>query len=126
MKILNIIFVAFLFFSSVHAQSSETPKKEFLVTLSQTNVQLAPGGTSTIDLHISRSKSYQKGDARVEVSSTLPEGLTISAEPEIGQEQKVGITLKASESLKGGTYYVLINAVINHKTKGTLLKVVVP
>ena len=80
MKNLDSTLVIALLFSSTQLFAQVTPKKEFTVSISEKNIELKPGETKTFDVTINRSKTYSKVNIDLVISSTLPEGLTVTFE----------------------------------------------
>lgn len=116
-----------MFFSLlVQAQTAEVPKKEFAVTLSESSLTVSPGESKTIEMSILRSKLYQKGEATLNISSRLPDGLAVTFEPANTTDSKTEVRVVAAAGLASGTYNVILNCTLNYKAKGTSLKIVVP
>jgi hypothetical protein len=111
--------------SSALAQQSEAPRTEYTISVSDPVVTLKPGETKTTTLVLLKSRLYTKSKATLGFSSVLPEGLTISYEPAEGVFDSSAVTISASTSLPEGQYQVILKSTINHKIKGTVLKVVV-
>ncbi|NJM25126.1 MAG: hypothetical protein HC859_06125 [Bacteroidia bacterium] len=110
----------------VQAQTAEVPKKEFAVALSASSLTVSPGDNKTVEMSILRSKSYQKGEATLNISSRLPEGLAVTFEPAKTSDSKTEVRIAAAAGLASGTYNVILNCTLNYKAKGTSLKIVVP
>jgi hypothetical protein len=123
MKTLVILF----FFSATlsYAQTVEIPQKEFTVSLSDEKVNLARGEDKTFDVRILKSRAYQKGKIKMGISSTLPKGLTLSFDPKDGNGDVIKATITALADTAPGIYSVVVNATINYKTKGSILKIIV-
>jgi hypothetical protein len=119
------LFVLFLAAASVcsYAQQVEIPQKEFAVSLSEENVTLARGENKSVDVRILKSKAYQKGKVKMGLSSSLPAGVTLSFDPESGSADLSRATITALADAQPGTYSVIVNATINYKTKGSILKI---
>lgn len=123
MKILVVLFI--LIASTGKAQNIEIPRKEFTVSLSEEKVTLVRGENKKIDVRILKSKAYQKGKMKLGLSSSLPTGITLSFDPEAGNSDIVQGTVTALPEAAPGVYSVIVNATINYKTKGSILKIIV-
>ena len=100
----------------------QTPTKEFAVVLSQDQVDIAASETREIEIRILRSKSYLKGSATLGLSSSVPQGIEVSFSPETGNFETAKVIIKSSESAAPGQYSLVINAKLNGKTKGAIVK----
>lgn len=120
-----LVVLLLLSASLSYAQSNQAPEKEFTVSLSDENVILKPGETKTVDIKILKSKAYQKGKIKMGVSSALPKGLTLSFDPETGNTDVTKATITALSDATPGIYNVIVNATVNYKIKGSILKVTV-
>ena len=80
------LFIVMLISASIvsYAQQVEIPQKEFTLSLSDETVTLARGENKKIDIRILKSKAYQKGKMKMGLSSSLPNGITLSFDPEKG------------------------------------------
>jgi hypothetical protein len=59
------------------------------------------------------------------LSSSLPNGITLSFDPENGDSDSSQATITALPEAQPGTYSIIVNATINYKTKGSILKIAV-
>ena len=124
MKPLLTLFIVMACIAS-YAQQVEIPQKEFSVLLSDEAVTLSRGENKQIDVNILKSKAYQKGKTAMGLSSTLPAGVTLSFDPEKGNADVSQATITALPEALPGTYSIIVNATINYKTKGSILKVTI-
>ncbi len=120
------IFIALLLFcsSATFAQKSQTPLKEFTVSLSVASVEMKANDSKMVTLNLSKSKGYQKSKAYLRAASNLPTGFSVSFSPAEGNFESSEATITTS-NVAPGSYNILLNATINHKEKGSFLKVVV-
>jgi len=109
----------------LHAQEKVRPNKEFTVELSATTIDIKPGESKSVEVALLRSKAYSKSNAVLGLSSSLPRGVQISFEPQEGVMEKSMITISTDGTAKAGSYTVIINSVIQNKSKGKILKIVV-
>jgi len=120
----SCIFVILIFASiASYAQQVEIPQKEFTLSLSDETVTLARGEKKNIDIRILKSKAYQSKKMKMGLSSPLPEGIILSFDPENGAADLSQATITALPDAKPGTYSIIVNATMNYKTKGSILKV---
>ena len=116
---LSLLFVLAL----ANAQTStELPSKEFAIALSENSLSIKPGEQKQITVSILRSKSYAKSSAVMGFSNSLPEGVSAVYEPATGNFEATVVTFTAAPSAVTGTYQIVLNGTINHKTKGSILK----
>jgi uncharacterized membrane protein len=121
-----ILFVAILLaFVSSYAQHVDIPQKEFTLSLENESIVLSRGENKKIDVRILKSKSYQKSNVQLGLSSGLPSGITLSFDPEKGNVDSSVATITAAADTSPGEYTVIVNATMNYKTKGSILKIVV-
>ena len=124
MKPLLIILILTASVAS-YAQQVEVPQREFAVSLSEENVTIARGQNKKIDVLLLKSKAYQKGKMKMGLSSSLPSGLTLTFDPENGHADVAQATITALPDAVPGQYSIILNATINYKTKGSILKITV-
>ena len=121
----SLFFVLLISASISYAQQVEIPDKEFTLSLSDETVTLARGENKKIDVRILKSKSYKKGKIKMGLSSSLPNGITVSFDPEKGDTNVSQATITALPDALPGTYSIIVNATVNYKTKGSILKIAV-
>jgi hypothetical protein len=78
-----------------------------------------------VTVSLIRSNAFSKSKAKLGLSSSLPAGISLSYEPSEGVIESSVAKITVSADAKAGTYLVLPNAIINNKSKGTTLKVIV-
>lgn len=116
-----------LVFTSLTAYTqAQTPAKEFVIMLSEDNVDIPGGESKEIEVKVLRSKSYLKSSAVLGLSSSLPDGIELTFSPDKGIFETSKVIIKASEAAASGRYSLIINATLNGRTKGSILKVTVP
>lgn len=120
MKPLSILFLVCM--SLVGYSQTQAPKKEFAIVLSQDNIEIAGSESKEVDITILRSKSYLKSTATMGLSSSLPKGIEVTFSPEKGNFESTKMTIKSSEGIAPGQYSLIINATLNGKTKGAIVK----
>ena len=121
-----IVFAAVLMLSmSCYAQQVDIPQKEFGLALESESVTLSRGENKKVEVRILKSKSYQKSKVQMGLSSGLPSGITLSFDPEKGNVDASSATVTAGSDATPGEYSVIVNATMNYKTKGSILKIVV-
>jgi hypothetical protein len=119
MKPLALLFLVSLSLSG-YAQT-QTPKKEFAIVLSQDNVEMSGNESKEIEITILRSKAYLKSPAVMGLSSSLPKGIEVTFSPEKGNFELTKVIIKSSNAVPG-QYSLIVNATLNGKTKGSIIK----
>jgi|JI9StandDraft_1071089.scaffolds.fasta_scaffold15034_2 hypothetical protein len=122
--ILSVLAVAAVTFS-VAAQEKVAPRTEYSVSLSENKIQVKPGESKEVTVSILRSKSFAKAQAKLGLSSGLPEGITIGFAPAEGLFDSSVATLTVSPNTKEGEYSVILKSTLNNKIKGTIIKLIV-
>jgi len=122
--ILSVLAVAAVTFS-VAAQEKVAPRTEYSVSLSENKIQVKPGESKEVTISILRSKSFAKAQAKLGLSSGLPEGITIGFAPAEGLFDSSVATLTVSPNTKEGEYSVILKSTLNNKIKGTIIKLIV-
>jgi hypothetical protein len=123
------LFLLAFVFSAVsitgYSQEKTAPQTDFTVSLSENVVTIKPGETKQVTVSILRSKSYSRTQAKLGLSSSLPEGLTVAYEPAEGMFESSVATFTAAADSKAGEYQVILKTTLNNKIKGSIVKVVV-
>jgi hypothetical protein len=127
MHMKNIILSLLLAASStaLSAQEKIAPRSEFSVELSATTVEVKPGESKSVDITLNRSKSYAKSAAKLGLSSGLPDGVTVVFEPAEGVIDQSVARIAVGPEAKAGTYTIILNTVIQNKSKGKTLKLLI-
>jgi hypothetical protein len=108
-----------------YSQEKTAPRTDFSVSLSENVLTIKPGETKQLTVSILRSKSYSRSEAKLGLSSSLPEGLTVAYAPAEGMFESSVATFTAAADSKVGEYQVILKTTLNHKVKGSIVKVVV-
>jgi hypothetical protein len=119
MKPLVILFLVSLSLSGY--TQTQTPKKEFAIVLSQDNLEISGSESKEIEITILRSKAYLKSSAVMGLSSSLPKGIEVTFSPEKGNFDVTKVIIKSSNAVPG-QYSLIVNATLNGKTKGSIIK----
>lgn len=119
------MFVTLTFTAVLAQEASPIPRTEFALALSQSSVKVNAGETTTIDLQILRSKTYKKSNATLGLSSSLPEGVVVTFEPETGLFEKTAVKITTAVNARPGEYLLILKANLQNHTKGATLKVIV-
>jgi hypothetical protein len=120
-----ILILSIAVMSATIAQDKTTPRTEYTVSLSEKVVNLKPGETKQLTVFLLKSKSYIHSKAKLGLSSTLPEGITVAFEPAEGLFDSSEASISATPTAKEGEYQIIIKTTINNKIKGSIVKVVV-
>ena len=116
-----LIFVA----SSTETFAQTAPRTEFAIQISKNALEVKAGTSTELNVNILRSKTYTKSKAKLGFSSRLPEGITASFEPAEGMFETSVVTISVAENTKAGQYQLILNAELNNKVKGSIIKLVV-
>lgn len=125
MKTLYMIALLFFVAASTETLAQTAPRTEFAIQLSKNALEVKAGTTTEINVNILRSKTYTKSKAKLGFSSKLPEGITASFEPAEGMFETSVATISVAENTKAGQYQLILNAELNNKVKGSIVKLVV-
>ena len=117
-----LALLVFISVSLMGFAQTPVPMKEFAIVLSPDNVDISSNETKDVEIKILRSKSYLKGSATLGLSSSLPKGIEVSFSPESGNFETAKVIIKSGEGVVPGRYSVVINAKLNGKTKGSIVK----
>ena len=120
LALFSLILVASI---SGHAQSVEIPNKEFSLSIASETLTLARGENKKMEIRVLRSKAYRKSKMSMGLSSTLPSGINITFDPDHGDADIIQATITALPDALPGLYSIIVNATINYKTKGSVLKI---
>jgi hypothetical protein len=110
---------------AVSGQNLEIPKSEFSISLSKDKLELSRGEKEELEIMIHRSKSYQKSKAKMGFSSILPKGVEITFSPDKGTFDSSHVVVSIQKDATPGQYLLILNATLNNKTKGSILKIVI-
>jgi hypothetical protein len=121
--------ILFFFASLVTVQLSfaqETaPSKEYAIALSTNAISVAPGESKQVQVSINRSKAFLKGQVELGLSSSLPEGITVTFEPAKGQFNSSVATITASSQVVAGQYPIIFKSKLKNLNKGSILTITV-
>jgi hypothetical protein len=106
--------------------AAQPPKTEFTFQAKTSRVAVSRGGTNNLDLSIVRSKRYEESEMKLSVGSALPTGIEVSFQSPNDTAATALVTVVAKEAALPGTYNVVLNCTINNKTKGVIVKLVIP
>ncbi|HRJ29954.1 MAG TPA: hypothetical protein PLV21_18045 [Cyclobacteriaceae bacterium] len=116
--------IPLLFFVAVATETiaQTAPRTEFTIQLSKNTLEVKAGTSTEINVNILRSKTYTKSKAKLGFSSQLPEGVSVSFEPAEGLFDTSIATIHVGENTKAGNYQFILNAELNNKVKGSIVK----
>ena len=124
-KTFLLLFVWAVCVVSASAQEKPAPRSEFAVELSASSLEIKTGESRDVTVHLNRSKSYSKSKGVLGVSSGLPEGITVSFEPATNVTTESIAKIAVSKTAKPGSYTLILNGTMEHKTKGATLMLTV-
>jgi len=119
-NLVSTLFIV-LIFSSTQLFAQIIPKKEFTVTISEKNINLKAGQTKTFDVTINRSKPYSKVNIDLLISSTLPEGLTITFEDGNNPLVNRKMVITASSDMNAYSKTIILKGKSLRVSKGVML-----
>jgi hypothetical protein len=125
-KSIFLFFVIFLVTVQLSfSQEAAAPSKEYLISLSTNAISVAPGESKEVQVLINRSKTFLKGQVELGLSSSLPEGITITFDPANGQFSSSVATITASAQAAAGQYPIIIKSKLKNLNKGSILSITV-
>jgi hypothetical protein len=124
-SIILIFFISLATVQFTFAQEAAAPRKEYAISLSTNAISVAPGETQQVQVLINRSKTFLKGQVELGLSSSLPEGVTITFEPAKGQFNSSVATITASAQAAAGQYPIIIKSRLKNLNKGSILSITV-
>ncbi len=122
MKTTLTAFLTFIAFGLLAQTTTEIPRQEFTIQLSEGSLSIKPGESKTVSLSVLRSKSFKNGSVKLGTSSVLPAGVSISFEPTEGNIESSVATITVAPEAVAGTYSLILNGMMYHKSKGSVLK----
>jgi hypothetical protein len=120
----QILIAALLLISTITFAQKKKLVKEYVVTVDQPSISLNNGGSSTLNFTFEKSKSFANSKVTMVTPGNLPEGLTVTFEPQEGKFETAKATLTAN-NVKPGTYNIILSSVIQNNKKGNLVSVTV-
>jgi hypothetical protein len=119
--LLSLMLVA----QTVSGQNLEIPQNEFALSFSKEQLEVPRGEKAELEILILKSKSYQKSKVKMGVSSSLPAGVTITFSPDKGTFESTQANVSIQADAAPGQYTLILNATLNNKTKGSILKLLI-
>lgn len=110
---------------AVSAQNLEIPKKEFSISLSKDKLELLRGENDQLDIGILKSRGYRDSKIKMGMSSIVPKGVSIAFDPSKGAFDFTKASISIADDAIPGTYLLIVNATLQYKTKGSILKLVI-
>ena len=121
----GLLFMLLIVALAANGQNLEIPQKEFTVYFSKDRIELSRGETSQLDVVILKSKGYQKSNVNMGISSSLPKGVAVTFEPDNGNFDSTRANILIQADATPGEYLLILNATLNFKTKGSILKLLI-
>ena len=122
MKTTFTLLLLFVMAFAMAQTKTNLPRTEFAIAISENSLNIKPGESKRIMVSVLRSKSFAKSKALMGFSNMLPEGITAYYEPTEGNFETTELTFTAGPTSMAGTYQIVLNSTLNHKTKGSILK----
>lgn len=120
MKKLALIFTVALL-SSLATIAQDIPKKEFTISVSDTNITLQPGETKKYSVTLNRSKSYTKTEIDLLIDSSLPEGVTVSFENGLDPKINRVMVVSVADNTKPDSKALILKGKSLRASKGVML-----
>ena len=108
-----------------NGQNLDIPQNEFALSFSKSKLELARGENGELDIVILKSKNYQKSKVKMGISSVLPKGVAVTFDPDKGNFDLAKTSISIGADAIPGQYWLILNATLNNRTKGTLLKLLI-
>jgi hypothetical protein len=124
-SIILFFFISLVTVQVSFAQEATAPRKEYVISLSTNAITVAPGESKQVQVLINRSKTFLKGQVELGLSSSLPEGVTITFEPAKGQINSSVATITASAQAAAGQYPIIIKSRLKNLNKGSIISITV-
>jgi hypothetical protein len=122
---INCLLLLMLLALTASGQDLEIPENEFVLSFSKEQLELSRGENEELEILILKSKGYQKSKAKMGVSSNLPKGVTITFSPDRGTFDSTRANVSIQADAAPGQYMVILNATLNNKTKGSIIKLLI-
>lgn len=114
-----------LFALTGSGQNLDIPQNEFALSFSKEQLEVSRGEKAELEILILKSKSYQKSKVKMGISSSLPNGVVITFDPDKGTFASTLAKISIEPDAAPGEYLLILNATLNNKTKGTILKLLI-
>jgi len=126
MKIKNILLASCLILAVFRGESqSVSPRDEFKVSISKSQIRLSKGGKDSVELTVIRAKHF-KGTASFRIASALPEEVSTKISPLKEKPDHFIMYLQTSDTADDlKDFYVIPSCTIQGKSKGVTIKVIV-
>jgi hypothetical protein len=111
-----------MFSICANSQNLTIPQNDFSIFTAD-SITIEKGSVQKLDVWALKSKPFLKRKIRMGVASALPEGVSVSFQPEFGSFDYCETTISANPSAKAGVYYVIISGSVQSLTKGSIVKI---
>ncbi len=125
MKLLVSIAMVFATTLLFGQAKTVTPRTEFSIDLSESNLSLKPGESKEVTVLLMRSKGYAKYKATMGFMSILPSGISVTFDPQEGEFDSAKATISVATTVTPGVYQVVPSATLSKTKKGSVLKLTV-
>jgi len=109
----------------VSGQELEIPQNDFVLSFSKEQLEVSRGENVELEILILKSKSFQKSKAKMGISSNLPKGVTVTFSPDKGTFDSTQANVSIQADAAPGQYMLILNATLNNKTKGSIIKLLI-
>jgi hypothetical protein len=121
--VFSILFVSVV--AAVNAQNTEILRTDFNLHFSKNVWEVSPGKNVEFDIGILKSRSYHKSKIKMGVSSSLPQGVSITFNPDAGVFDSTRAVIAVGDHAARGQYLIVLTATLNNKTKGAIVKLLI-
>ena len=97
-------------------------REGFRLSSSKASLHLSPGQSDSLYISILRSKQA-RGAAKFRLTSSLPEHVSATLTPRAENPDQAVLIVRALESAKPASFYLLPLCEVNYQSKGITLKV---
>lgn len=102
-------------------QNLTLPQEEFSIFTAD-SLEMEVGSFKKINVWVLRSKAFHGTRVKMDISSTLPEGVVINFSPRNDYFDVCEAAVSVNPVTKPGVYYVIISGTMSYKSKGHILK----
>ena len=118
-----VLLACIIAFSSMKANSQNLtlPQTEFSIATLD-SLEMEVGSFKKFNIWVLRSKSFMRRKIKMDISSTLPEGVVLNFSTQQEYFDVCEASLSVNPVAKPGVYYVIISGTTSYKSKGHILK----
>jgi hypothetical protein len=107
------------------AQIQQSPKEEYLLVASTSNLTIARGQQDSVKLTVLRSKSFKTGRSSISVNPPGEAALDVKVTQLSGHTDEYMVYLITTADTKPGEYNFVPTCTLRNKNKGIVLKLII-